>query len=645
MANEIEIIVTDKYKSGGGFEAAEKGAKASGSKMLEIGKQAGMAAGAAIGGTLATGLQGAMNIESAQAKLAAQLGGSAEFAGEMGKVAGDLYSDAYGESLEQVNDAVRTVVQSGALMEDATNEQIKSITAQAMSMAQTFGVDVTEAMRAVGQMVRTGMVPDAQAGMDLITRAFQQLGPQAQDVLDTFNEYSGQFQKLGIDGKQALGMVSQMVKAGARDTDVAADAIKEFSIRAVDGSKASAEAFKLLGLDAVDMTAKFAQGGQTAQDAFQLVIDKLKGVTDPVKQNAAAVGLFGTQAEDLGAALLAIDPGTAVKALGEVDGAGQKLNDTLNDTAEAKVVAMQRSMEGMVASAMNLPGPLGSVATAIMAFGTTALSIVGPIGSVVAAYFTMSAAATASAATQATAQGVVQSSWIRSSAIAMASAVRISAAWVIAMGPVALIVAGVIAAFALLVGAIIWVVKHWDQIKMAVTIAMAVIRARVAEGVDWLVGKWNSFIGFFTGIKNKIVNIGHTMWDGIVSGAKAAVNIAVSGINKIIQAINALISGINRIPGVPNMSKIPHVPKLAHGGIAGGLAMVGEQGRELVRLPQGSHVRPHGTTEAMMRGSGGPADIRLTINSAGGRLNDLLVEILRKSIKDQGGNVQAVLGR
>lgn len=77
------------------------------------------------------------------------------------------------------------------------------------------------------------------------------------------------------------------------------DAVKEFGIRSKDGSKTSADAYKLLGLNATEMTKRFAQGGPVAQKAWQEVGSALKNLNDPVKQNAAAVGLFGTQAEDL----------------------------------------------------------------------------------------------------------------------------------------------------------------------------------------------------------------------------------------------------------------------------------------------------------------------------------------------------------
>lgn len=85
----------------------------------------------------------------------------------------------------------------------------------------------------------------------------------------------------------------------------------------------------------------------------------------------------------------------------------------------------------------------------------------------------------------------------------------------------------------------------------------------------------------------------------------------------------------------------------ARGGVTGrGDVWVGEQGPELVRLPRFSSVTPAGQSATAARrsgGDGGGAAV-IEIKSGGSRLDDLLVEILRKAIRVQGGNVQSVLG-
>lgn len=78
---------------------------------------------------------------------------------------------------------------------------------------------------------------------------------------------------------------------------------------------------------------------------------------------------------------------------------------------------------------------------------------------------------------------------------------------------------------------------------------------------------------------------------GDTSFAGALRQVVVSGINDIIDKINEFIDWANdTLPG----TDFPHVPTLAAGvmNFSGGMAMVGEQGPEIVTLPRGSNVIP-----------------------------------------------------
>ena len=88
--------------------------------------------------------------------------------------------------------------------------------------------------------------------------------------------------------------------SGAWNLDKVGDAIKEMSIRVVDGSDTTAAGFEAIGMDADAMAQKFAAGGESAQEAFSETIAALASMEDPVQQNIAGVNLFGTMWEDLG---------------------------------------------------------------------------------------------------------------------------------------------------------------------------------------------------------------------------------------------------------------------------------------------------------------------------------------------------------
>jgi hypothetical protein len=237
------------------------------------------------------------------------------------------------------------MLQNGVVPEDIADADLEKVTAMALDLARAFDLDVGQAAAAAGQLIRTGLVDNATEAFDVMTRGFQQGANKADDLLETLTEYGTLFREAGISAKVATGLMVQGLSAGARDADKVADAIKEFTIRGKDGSKATAEGFKALGLSSDWMAQKIAAGGDLAAEALDETLDALRDVHDPVKRNAIAVALFGTQAEDLGQALYALDPSTAVAALGQVGGAAEAMGDTLNDNASTKIEAFKRTMQ------------------------------------------------------------------------------------------------------------------------------------------------------------------------------------------------------------------------------------------------------------------------------------------------------------
>jgi hypothetical protein len=313
-----------------------------------LGNLAGMAkAGAAgvglvIGAALVAGVGQALEQGQLNAKLGAQLGLSKDEAKKVGKLAGSVYADGFGEDVGQVNDAIKGVYQN---IGEGNEEWTRKITSQVLTVANVFEQDLGGTTAAVGQLLRTGLAKDADEALDVLTRGFQTGADKAGDLLDTFTEYGTQFRKFGLDATAATGLLSQGLQAGARDADTVADAIKEFSILALDGNKKTAAAFESLGLSARQMTADIAGGGPKAAAALDSVLDRLRAVKDPAERARLAVALFGTKAEDLGDALFALDPSSAVQAMGQVEGAAKRAGDTIGDTAAAKIEKFKRSIQ------------------------------------------------------------------------------------------------------------------------------------------------------------------------------------------------------------------------------------------------------------------------------------------------------------
>lgn len=635
MAQDTERSSRDAEESIGGIGKAAQGLGA-----VMVG--AGAAAAAAFADSL--------EFDAARAKLDAQLGNT-EYAGDMGAVAGELYAEGFGEGIGEMNEAVRSVIGSGALMEDATTDQIKSITGQVHSLSEAFDQDLGETMRAVGKAVKTGLVADAQEGLNVITRGLQQNVDEAGDLMETFSEYSTQFRELGMSGAQSMGLLVQGLKGGARDADVIADALKEFTLRMKDGATEAAGGFKSLGLNGEQMMKKFAEGGPAANEVFTTMLTRLKAIEDPLKRDQVALQLFNTKAEDAGEALFALDPATASAGLGELGGAAERVGDTLHDSVENRVKVAQREFAAWGQSIAGVEGPLGSAAVGVMAFGTDALAMAGSLGMVVLALGQFGIFAKLATAAQ----------WLWNAAITA--------------NPIGLIIVGIVALVAgfiwlwnnvegfrnffigvgeALVTAWNWVTEKIGQGLQYVQDFVAGTKAKWASDLDaigsffsnlgmkiigvgnWITDKFNAVVDFFKSIPSRIGNALSGMGSAVGNAFTAALNWGIDKINWFVDKANSLIANVNKIPGV-SLPSLPRLGRMHDGGVVPGSA--GQE--KLAILEAGETVIP-ADKSAAMRG-GGPTTI--VLKGDGSALANALILILQTAIDDRGGDVQTVLGR
>jgi len=301
----------------------------------------GLAAGKLLGDQVMAGI-GQLKEE---AGVAAKLGLTAEQIKPLARSAAAAYAANFGDSISGNLDTIRAAVQGGILDPNANQADVEKIVAQLTTVAEVTGEGIPAAVRTAQQAVRTGLAQDVTGAFDLIVKAQQQGLNVSEDLFDTINEYGTQFRKLGLDGPEALGLIAQAVKGGARDTDTAADALKEFSIRAIDGSKLTGQAYHDLGLSFKGTTEAFAAGGDTAKATFQEVVNRIAAVEDPAKRAQIQVALFGTKAEDLGNAVNTMDLSTAVSQFGQVEGAAAKAAETLGGGAAGSIEQAKRNIE------------------------------------------------------------------------------------------------------------------------------------------------------------------------------------------------------------------------------------------------------------------------------------------------------------
>lgn len=461
-----------------------------GGKLKALGAVA-AGAGAVAGGLLASGFAAGMELSDANAKLTAQLGLSKEMSATAGAAAGEVYARGWGDSIADVNTAIKAVGSNISDLATLSRGDIESMSQSALVLARTFDVDVNTSTQAAGQLMKNGLAKDATEAFDIVAAGLRDGGADGEDFLATLNEYSPQFAKLGISGTQALAMLQAGLKAGAKDTDVIADVFKEFTLLAINGSKTTSAAYKAIGMDAKQASADIAAGGDRANEATRKVLSAIQAIKDPLKQNEVGIALFGTQWEDT---LRTILPAMAdvSNSSTTVAGSMDAMTQQMGGTNKQKIDSLRRSFEEWTAGLSSGNSTVGLAATGVLEYGNSALSIVGSLGM---ASIALQGFSVASAASR-----------VATIAGSVATGVATAAQWLwnaaLTANPIGLIVV----AIAALVAGIVYFFTQTETGRAIFSATMAGIntawnttRELFTAGFNWFRSNWQLLLGILTG--------------------------------------------------------------------------------------------------------------------------------------------------
>lgn len=318
---------SDKIKSfGEGMKKAGEGA----TKWLSV-PLAALGVGA---------LKAASDLSASQATIQQELGISAKEAESLNGVAKNLWAQGFGENIQGVAEKVSGVTRS---LGDLGKTDLSYVTKGLDLFERRGWADTQESLRAVKTLMEQfGM--SATEATDYLTAGFQQNLNYSGEFLDTISEYGTYFSEMGFSGNEFFNTLKSGAESGAFQLDKVGDAMKEFTLRSKDGSKASTDAFTALGLNATEMTNAFNTGGETGRAAFQKVITALQGTESETERNKIATALFGTQYEDLGEsafnAFLKADQG-----LNDIEGSTGRANEAFQQTFGVRLQSALREAQ------------------------------------------------------------------------------------------------------------------------------------------------------------------------------------------------------------------------------------------------------------------------------------------------------------
>lgn len=278
--------------------------------------------------------------QTATNQVAASTGAAGKELEGLRDVMEDVYAANYGDSVADVGDAVAMVNRN---MANLDQNGLTAATEGALALRDAFEYDVAESTRAA-EAIRKNFGSSAEEAFSLIAAGAQNGLDYSGELIDTINEYSSQFAKLGFDADGMFNILQAGTDGTAWNLDKVGDAIKEFSIRAIDGSDSTVEAFTSLGYNAENIMATFAAGGEGANKAFFDVINTLMAVDDQVERDALGVALFGTMWEDLGTEAMEAMAG-ASQAAYDTEGALEKINQVKYNDLDSAIQGIGRQME------------------------------------------------------------------------------------------------------------------------------------------------------------------------------------------------------------------------------------------------------------------------------------------------------------
>lgn len=337
MKDDLDEVGKEGARTGTKIkDGLNKGVESGLSAGGEAAKGAALGMGAAIGTALLAGLGQQFQQKQIGGLLAVQEGASREEGGKLGRVVGDAFADNFGDSMEDVSGALKAVLDNKLIDTGASEADLKHLTEMAVTASKVVGDEAGNIGRAAEKLLRNGLAGNAEEAMDVIVKASENGIDRSHDLIDTIVEYSTKFRDLGITGPEAMGLLSQALAGGARDTDTAADALKEFVNIATSSDQAAAtRGFEALGLNAQQMSAAVAKGGDSARQALKLTLDGLQAIHDPTVRAQVAFDLFGTKSEDMGRALTKMDLDTAAKEMEGFGGTTQKAADDIKASTPA----------------------------------------------------------------------------------------------------------------------------------------------------------------------------------------------------------------------------------------------------------------------------------------------------------------------
>lgn len=460
----------------------------------------------------------ASDYEQANARIAAAFGVSGEEAERFSGIGKRIYEGGWGQSLDEVNDAL---IQCKSTLRDVSDEDLQTVTTNALMLSDTFGADVNESIRGTNALME-GFGLSATEASDLLTAGMQRGLNYTDELGDNLSEYSVRWGEAGMSASEYFSLLEAGTSNGAYNLDKVGDYLNEFLTALSDGRME--ESIGSFSEGTQEVFENFKNGSATAEDMLQAVLGDLTQMPNEYDKAALASTLWSSLGEDNAMGMIESLAGVQ-DSFGDVAGAAQQAQEAASDSFAVKSQEAMRELQGSIEP---LGEPLLNIATnvagVVKSFSEWFAGIGGGGQTAVLAIATIAAAIGPVLSTVGTVLDTVPKI---GAAFQVVGKLGTGALGLIAAHPVVAAIAAIIAAVVLL-----WnnceefrdaVTAVWDAVCAAFEVA-----TQVAGDVAQSVGEFFSQLGETLG----------GVWDGICSTVQGAIDAVSQVITDVVTALS-----------------------------------------------------------------------------------------------------------
>lgn len=293
------------------------------------------------------------DLSGAASQLTASTGLSEAAAERYRNVMKEIKGDNFGEDYQDIADSMAQVIQ---VMGELDNESMKNVTESAITLRDTFGMDVNESIRAVDVMVKT-MGVDAQEAFDLIAAGAQNGLNRSGELTDNLIEYASLWGQAGFSAQEMFGILENGLNAGAYNLDKVNDYAKEFGNSLADGRiEENLEAFSG---ETKDLFQKWKDGEASTKDVFQSVIEDLSEMENQQEALTLASNVWSSLGED--------NAMQVITALDDVNDAYANVYGTMESIQDIKYDSLESAVSGLGAAVQeNILTPIAEKALPVI---------------------------------------------------------------------------------------------------------------------------------------------------------------------------------------------------------------------------------------------------------------------------------------